>query len=239
MYESSSTLANPSDSLQPLWRYLSAERLIDLLTTQEIFFAHLPVLEDAREGALTARSREHVAKWFQTQDRSSLAQAHAEVDEYEKAQRFFYVNCWHMNTHESYLMWKSYAGRGFAVETSFERLRASLDRSDAAVTDGVVEYVDFERDRTPVGNVFNHVATKDRPYQDEREFRLVFWDVDPRNGDYPKVTNGVRINADTRMLIRKVVKNPFEGSVSPELQRLLDENGLCCGTSSVWVRARR
>jgi hypothetical protein len=238
MYESSSTLSDPADSLQPLWRYLSADRLSDLLKTQELFFAHLPVLEDAREGALTARSREHLARWFQAHNSSSAAQAYAEVDKYEEAHREFYVNCWHMNRHESYLMWKAYGGRGFAVETSFERLRASLENTTAAVTGGVVQYVDFERDRTPVGNVFTHVATKDKPYQDEREFRLVLWAVDPRNSDYPKATNGVRVKVDTQMLIRKVVQNPFGGPASPELQRLLDENGLCCGASSVWVRPR-
>ncbi len=34
---------------------------------------------------------------------------------------------------------------------------------------------------TPLGNVFSHVITKDMPYRDEREFRLIFWRHDLKN----------------------------------------------------------
>ena len=239
MFEPSSTLARPKRTLQTMWRYLSASRLHNLLATEDLFFAHLPVLEDAREGALTARSREHLANWFQHQNGSTRAQAYAEVDEYQKAQRYFYVNCWHMNDHESYLMWKAYASRGFAIETTFERLQASLHISPAVVTGGIVDYVNFERDLTPVGNVFNHVTTKDMPYRDEREFRLVFWDVDPRNIDYTKVANGVRVKADIKMLIRSIVRSPYPEPLAPDLEHLIEANGLHLGNSAVSARAPR
>jgi hypothetical protein len=238
MFEGSSTLVRPKGSRQPLWRYLSAHRLEDLLSSGELFFAHLPVLEDAFEGALTVRSREQLADWYQAHDRSSRAKAYEQVAEYESAQRFFFVNCWHMNEHESYLMWRAYAHRGFAIETSFERLQAALGASTACVTGGVVEYVDFSRDLTPLGNVFNHVATKDLPYRDEREFRLVFWEVEPRNAGHPKETSGVRVKIDLKMLIRRIVRSPFPEAVSPELQRLLDAYGTAVVSSSVPVRAK-
>lgn len=233
MFDPSSTLVAPKNTLQRMWRYLSSRRLQDLLETQELFFAHLPALEDAREGALTARSREHLANWFQHQNRSSRAQAYAEVDEYQTAQRYFHVNCWHMNDHESYLMWKAYANRGFAIQTTFERLQTSLHESPAVVTGGVVDYVDFERDLTPVGNVFNHVATKDMPYRDEREFRLVFWDVEPRNANYAKAEGGVRVKVDIKMLVQGIVRSPYPEPMTPELERLIEDNGFSFGSSVV------
>jgi hypothetical protein len=236
MYEKSPTLIGPANSLQPLWRYLSAERLLDLLRTSELFFAHLPSLDDAREGALTNRSREHLVNWFQNQNRSTRSQAFSEVDEYQRNQRFFYVNCWHMNNHESYLMWKAYAGRGFAIQTTIERLRAAFDASPGVVTGGIVEYVDFERDLTPVGNVFNHVATKDMPYRDEREFRLVFWDVDPRNQAHPKAPNGVRVSVDVRMLIHAIVPSPYPERLDTELEHLIEHHELSFVSSSVTAR---
>lgn len=239
MFEPSLTLVRPKRTLQSMWRYLSAERLCDLLETQELYFAHLPVLEDAREGALTTRSREHLANWYQHQDHSTRLEAYAQVDDYQSAQRFFYVNCWHMNDHESYLMWKAYANLGFAIETTFERLQASFSNSQAIVTGGVVDYVDFERDITPVGNTFNHVATKDMPYRDEREFRLVFWDVDPRNIDYAKVGNGVRVKVDVKMLIRNIIRNPYQKPLAPDLERLIEANGLSFGSSAVATRTPR
>jgi len=236
MFDASPVLTRPDWSLQPLWRYLSANRLLDLVSSEELFFAHLPILEDAREGALTNRTREHLANWFQSHGSSSRTIAYAEVDEYQKKQRDFYVNCWHMNGHESYLMWKAYAHRGFAVETTFERLQASLEASTGIVTGGVVEYVDFNRDLTVVGNVFNHVAVKDMPYRDEREFRLVFWDVDPRNKDYPKVVNGVRVKVDIKMLLRNIVRSPFSDPLSSELECALERHGMSFAKSAVSVR---
>jgi hypothetical protein len=238
MFETSSTLAKPSLSRQPLWRYLSAARLEDLLSTGELYFAHLPALEDAFEGALTARSRERLADWYQAHDGGTRTQAYAQVAEYESAQRFFFVNCWHMNEQESYLMWRAYAHRGFAIETNFERLQAALDASTAWVTGGVIDYIDFARDVTPLGNIFEHVATKDLPYKDEREFRLVYWDVDPKNAGYPKEANGLRIKVDLKMLIRRIVRSPFPEPISPTLQVLLDAYGPQLSSSSVPVRSR-
>ena len=92
MYETSRVLAPPKRSLQPLWRYLSANRLLDLLRTEELFFSHLPVLEDENEGALTERSREHLAAWFQRQNRCSLQVAYEEVRKYQENRNNFYVN---------------------------------------------------------------------------------------------------------------------------------------------------
>lgn len=222
-----------------MWRYLSADRLQNLLETQELFFSHLPIQEDALEGALTERSREHLASWFQNHNNSSRAKAYLEVDEYQKAQEHFYVNCWHMNNYESYLMWKVYANRGFAIQTTFERLQASLDTSDAAITGGVVDYIDFKRDITPLGNVFNHVATKDKPYQDEREFRLVFWDLAPGNSEYPKVTNGVRVKVNVTMLIESIIRSPYPESMSPDLERLIEAKGFRFHSSGIPVKQNR
>jgi hypothetical protein len=236
MFELSSTLVRPENTLQRMWRYLSAARLQNLLETQELFFSHLPIQEDALEGALTERSREHLANWFQHHDQSSREQAYLEVDEYQKAQQYFYVNCWHMNNYESYLMWKVYANRGFAIQTTFERLQASLNKSNAVITGGVVNYVDFKRDITPVGNVFDHVATKDKPYQDEREFRLVYWDIDPRNAGYPKTTNGVRVKVDISMLIESIIRSPFTEPMSPDLENLIGAHGFHFDSSGIPIR---
>lgn len=237
MYEPSRVLVRPDNTRQTYWRYLSAPRLLDLLVTGELYFAHLPVLEDQNEGALTARSSEHLANWFQHHNKSSRIVAYQEVEKYQEHRKDFYVNCWHMNLHESYLMWKAYADRGFAIRTTFERLQAALDASPSVVTGGVVQYVNFARDFTPVGNVFNHVATKDLPYQDEREFRLVFWDIDPRNAEHPKLPGGVRIPVKVDMLIQSVVRSPYAPPIDPELERLMQHHGIPLHSSTVLAKA--
>ncbi len=236
MFEPSSTLTRPKRSLQKMWRYMSASRLQDLLATQELFFAHIPTLDDSREGMLTDRTQKLYADWYQNQHNSTPEQAYESLRQYESHHEHFFVNCWHMNNHESYLMWKAYADRGFAIETTFERLQASLVETPAAITGGVVSYVDFERDYTRFGNVFSHVETKDMPYIDEREFRLVFWDIDQKNMNYEKAGNGVRIKVDIQLLIERVVRNPYQ-AVNPELEHLLELNGLQPSQSKVMTKA--
>jgi hypothetical protein len=140
-----------------------------------------------------------------------------------------------MNDHESYLMWKAYSERGFAIQTTFERLQGSFDALPPAVTGGVVGYVDFARELTPVGNVFYHVATKDMPYRDEREFRLVFWTLDPRNANYPRIERGVRIRVDVGMLIGQLVMSPYCESLGSELEELLERHGLRPAGSAVYA----
>lgn len=66
MYESSNTLIEPSNN-QLLWRYMPLKRLIDLLETEELFFAHIPTFDDGLEGSLTVRTREHLFRWFVSQ----------------------------------------------------------------------------------------------------------------------------------------------------------------------------
>jgi len=238
MYETSSTLKRPVRSLQTLWRYLSADRLKDLLNTEELFLTNLPALEDKYEGALTTRARESLANWFQTQNRCARAVAYGEVEKYQQSQAEFYVSCWHMNEQESYLMWKAYGDRGYAIQTTFERVQCSFEQTAAVITGGTVDYVDFDRDLTPVGNSFNHVATKDTPYTDEREFRLVFWNLDPRNANVALLPKGVRIPVDVRMLIRSIVPSPFANSMDTELERLIEENGITLVRSRVLPRSR-
>jgi len=217
---------------------MSAARLQDLLETQELFLTNLPALEDKYEGALTSRAIESLTDWFQVQNKCSRATAYEETRKYQEHRQEFSVNCWHMNEHESYLMWKAYGDRGYAIQTTFERVQCSFEASNAAITGGTVQYLDFERELTPVGNVFNHVATKDTPYTDEREFRLVFWRLDPRNEGVQCLQKGVRIVVDVKMLMRSIVPSPFASPMTAELERLIETHGINLGRSRILPRGK-
>lgn len=237
MYESSAALKRPSNSRQLLWRYLSSERLIDLLRTEELFFTHVPAFVDGLEGSLTVRSREHLLRWFIRQG-SSPESAREEVRLYEAHSSAFYANCWHMNDCESYLMWKAYADRGYAIRTTFERVQAAFDPFAGAITGGVVGYVDFERDLTSVGNVFNHVVTKDLPYQDEREFRLFFWRPHQKNQSIEPGEVGIRVQVSLQLLVERVFVNPAKCHVPGELMKLLEQRGIPFDSSLINLRHR-
>lgn len=233
MYESSNTLIEPSNN-QLLWRYMPLKRLIDLLETEELFFAHIPTFDDGLEGSLTVRTREHLFRWFVSQG-SMPDIAHMDVQQYETHYSAFYASCWHMNNYESYLMWKAYADRGYAIRTTYERVHTSFEPFVGAITGGVVNYVDFERGLTPVGNVFHHVVTKDLPYVDEREFRLFFWRHDLKNQAIEPESTGIRVKVDIRRLIERVYINPAE-DVFPKLLDLLKSHNIECDRSLITLR---
>lgn len=236
MFDRHKALNYPQNTRQSLWRYIPYERLLDLLKSKELFFTHVPKFSDALEGSLTGRSRDHLTSWFQRMNGSSNSTAIEEVKKYEEAQDEFYASCWHMNNIESYLMWKAYAERGYAIRTTFERLQASFDSFAGTVTGGTIDYIDFTRDTGPVGNVFHLVMTKDLPYSDEREFRLLFWKIDPINANLQTTPIGIGIPVDISMLIDTVFVNPINPSVPGELLDLLEQYKIPMDGSSLKYR---
>lgn len=237
MYQTPSALSRPRNSLQPLWRYLRYERLMDLLESEELFFAHLRGLSDGLEGSLTERTRARLFQWFYSQY-NDITLARQALETYENHRDAFFVNCWHMNDAESYLMWKVYGDRGFAIRTTFERVQISFDRFAGEVNGGVVEYIDFARAATPIGNVFTPVVKKDIPYRDEREFRLLLWQPNQANQWIDVNAPGVRVQVDLAKLIEKIYVSPRVQEVPPALRQLLDRKSLTCPVISSVINER-
>jgi len=227
MYKRISILDQPLSSLQPLWRYLSHDKLLRLLRDRQLWFSHLPRLTDGLEGTLTRRTHERLVHHFVAQGQSRES-ARKQVYDYEQHRADFFVNCWHMNRSESYLMWRVYSDLGFAIQTTFERLQLALDASDDEVNGTVVEYRDFSREELAVGNIFTAVKTKDALFQDEREFRLLVWRPDSlgrRNQPQPL---GVPVTVDLPALVERVYVSPLFAGDLTAVRGALAEAGLRC-----------
>jgi hypothetical protein len=230
---------HPARSLQPVWRFVKERHLIDLVSKGEMFFTHLPRLSDGLEGSLTARTRARLFRWLYAQC-GDAAKANADVDDYEKHREGFYVNCWHLNDTESYLMWKVYADRGFAIETTIERLQGAFGSTSETVEGTVVNYLDYARGEFPIGNVHAAVETKDIPYRDEHEFRLLIWKPPQTIADVP-TKNGIRVPVDVGAVLRKIYVSPQRAAArTAELSRLVRHKGLECEIvySAVQEKAR-
>ena len=237
MYRTPSVLARPRNSLQPLWRYFRYKRLMDLLDSEKLFFAHLRGLSDGLEGSLTERTRDRLFKWsYRRYNDATLARQ--EVEDYENHRNAFFVNCWHMNDAESYLMWKVYGDRGFAIRTTFERVQISFDRFPGEVNGGVVEYIDFQREATQIGNVFTPVVKKDVPYRDQREFRLLLWQPNQANQWIDMSAPGIRVQVDLEKLIEKIYVSPRVKNIPPDLLTLLERKSLKCPVISSVINER-
>jgi hypothetical protein len=66
-------------------------------------------MSDQWEGSLTKIAKEIYRQQFSTY--KNTANASAATLKYEDHRNLFYINCWHMNDHESYLIWKAYGNK--------------------------------------------------------------------------------------------------------------------------------
>ena len=221
MYRDNSVLKRPSNNLQPLWRYLSYGRLIELLSTGLLYFRRLSLMDDKWEGLLTEKTRNRIFNHFYAQYRSAEV-AKYQIEDYEKHRHDFYINCWHMNDSESYLMWKVYSDRGCAIETTFERLQIAFDEFPGAIEGTTVEYLDFRRDEMPVGNIYHLVSRKSLPYRDEKEFRLLFWRYIVENQSIP-VDDGIKVKVDLKKLISRIWLSPQLTAPRSEIVNLTEQ----------------
>ncbi len=188
-------------------------------------------MSDQWEGLLTKRTRNLIFAHFYRQY-GSIEAANYEIADYEKHREEFYINCWHMNDAESYLMWKVYSDRGCAIETTFERLRISFDEFPGEIEGSIVEYLNFDRDEIPVGNIYNSVIRKSLPYRDEKEFRLLFWQYSVPNQQVLIGHEGINVKVDLKRLISKIWLSPqFSGSRA-ELDALIEERKIDCEIQS-------
>lgn len=192
-------------------------------------------MNDKWEGLLTEKTAETLFRYFYSEHHDANM-ARAQIQEYERHREDFHINCWHMNDVESYLMWKVYADRGCAIQTTFERIQIAFDQFKGEVNGGVVEYVDFRREEIPIGNVFHPIVKKDLPYRDEKEFRLVFWQTSLANQGIPVGANGVNVRVELNKLIANIWLSPQLKEPASEIERLAEAKDLDCGILSSAVR---
>lgn len=106
-----------------IYRYLDFVKLSDVLLNQRLFFSRTDVQNDKFEGQL-GNINVLQQKYMPNQNNSKK---HTEK-EFRMLQRMFLLSCWHMETIESFAMWKIYAGnnQGVAIETTVDDLMDSI-----------------------------------------------------------------------------------------------------------------
>ncbi len=154
-----------------IWRYISLEKLVDLLESKTLYFSSLESLWkiDPFEGFFPSAALELLRKIHTEQieeieytmsivtknleskknEINSLISMSKEKisEDIKKIIGSIAVNCWHINNHESEGMWKIYseAGKGLAIRTKFSSLFNSLElkHNDGIISFGKVKYIDF------------------------------------------------------------------------------------------------
>jgi len=123
-----------------IWRYMELPQFLMLLEEQSIYFALKSELPDRWEFAIPHKMELSIASHFGSSASGSVMSL---FSEYPKS---IAISCWHENTSESIAMWSLYTheGPGVAIQTSIQRLMASLSEVPQDIFIGRVRYEDHD-----------------------------------------------------------------------------------------------
>ncbi len=196
----------PDDPNVKIWRYMDFTKYVSLLDKQALFFSRSDLLNDPHEGAnshanIKIRSKDD---FYKDAPQSFFDQ----ISQYTIwLRQWTYVNCWHMNEHESTAMWQLYAktNEAVALQSTFKKLHDHLPENCHV---GKVNYIDYSKDLLPDGNFFYPFVHKRKSFEHEREIRAVTSDWGHHNEKETNPNNGRHININLENLIEKVYIAP-------------------------------
>jgi hypothetical protein len=242
----------PSNIDIPIWRYMDLAKFVSLLQDDALHFSRIDHQSDNYEGSITrAMLAEQRQKWHALSDDEyarAFPRPNPTPQQLENRFQYTYLNCWHMNEHESAAMWSLYQNgqpQGIAIRSTFRQLtKAITDERNIYITQ--VKYIDYERE-TIDDAPFRRYVHKRRSFEHERELRALYLadrmksvPVSPeeidRNASWhsafktvevdPPDPGGVKIATDLDILVEKVYVSPKARPWYAELVRdLLKQYG--------------
>ncbi|MFA5923710.1 MAG: hypothetical protein WC856_20855 [Methylococcaceae bacterium] len=156
----------------------------------------------------------------------------------QEERKNFYINCWHMNEHESAAMWELYGikGQSIAIQSTYRTLRDILPTNQSTsgqpgeghVDVGLVQYLDYEQDPMPQIYSFDPFLRKRKSFSHEKEVRLIYqsptklgsyekisegqYEFRPSDGEAIVYKSGVSFEVDLSKLIKNVYVSPDSDS---------------------------
>ncbi|MBE5091945.1 DUF2971 domain-containing protein [Bacillus thuringiensis] len=218
-----------------LWRYMDFAKLVSLLSNESLYLCRSDKFRDVFEGRLFGL--ENVKKVFENQNlrmnNRYLSEEDDDLggckslvlggyDEYSKVKletaefirKNMFVNCWHLNEEQSAAMWDLYvkSGEGIAVQTTFGRVKRSLDCCGKDIYIGKVEYIDHLKEENYIGDKILPFFTKRLSFKHEEEVRVIYSAVDEK-GFWDDATkyedmHGINLKVDLNKLIESIYISP-------------------------------
>jgi hypothetical protein len=187
-----------------VWRYVNLAKLIQMMQSGALWFCRTDLLGDPFEGSLPSGNVEARRQSFETSGKPEGHQMIARANQGTRKQT--YVNCWHINEHESAAMWSQYAttDQGIVIRSTVERLfkAASREHSWGYFTMGQVKYLDYADQHRLLGI---HTMYKRKSFEHERELRLLLITAAYQPGTEPE---GIPIAFDLEMVIEEIRVSP-------------------------------
>lgn len=200
---------------QKLWRYMSLDKLIDILHKKRLYFSAVGNYTfDPHEGLLPKSLRQELATLFS--GNITLPNENVKFEEMiSLILSAFTVNCWHQNDGESEAMWKLYSdlNKGVAIQTTVKSLSDSItsELSDKILFSDV-HYVDLNNNvNLNLGfNSFKLIpAFKRLAFQHEREARLIYSHPIEKGMAKFRDKSPATIDVNPSLLIEKIYISPY------------------------------
>lgn len=152
-------------------------KYVSLISSGSLFFSRADRLTDPFEGSFSQANLELRPTVYSAIPADQQESLFSQMSTFSKwARQWTYVNCWHLNEHESAAMWDLYAktNEAVAVETTYDRLLQILPEK---VFLGCVNYIDYSKDWLPEGNSLYPFVHKRKSFEHEREIRAIIHDL--------------------------------------------------------------
>lgn len=181
MYRPHPDITTPPDETI-VWRYMSIEKLLDLVTSQQITLASLDKFADPWEGHLPEADIQALTKSLSERISSFLSERVFDTLRHGRSGRkkTMYVNCWHRSEVESAALWSIYAGEsGVAIKSSIGSLKKSIS-CPWEFHIGNVEYIDYEAKGASSGSTLSSITPaflKRKSFSHEQEVRVFVEDI--------------------------------------------------------------
>ncbi|MEZ5911524.1 MAG: hypothetical protein R3D84_04225 [Paracoccaceae bacterium] len=209
----------PRDRNCKVWRFMDFSKFVNLVLSKQLWLSRADLLGDPYEGAISPFTYDLIRQQLENDERFPNQRIESSVNDlrnfFDSTRRYTFVNCWHLNRHESAAMWKLYtkSDEAVALVSTYKKLAESLDENHYV---GQVTYTDYESSPIPIGNAFGPFMQKRVSFSHENEIRVVRWH--PEYGEYstedgghplePPMVDGIAAPIELARLIDAVYVSP-------------------------------
>ncbi|ASF47800.1 hypothetical protein [Methylovulum psychrotolerans] len=224
MYEVHPVFEQPSDENEKVWRYMDFTKFISLLESSALYFTRADKFEDPFEGCypkeeiLAVEEMLDVDKSSRTEEQRRLEMEFF-CDKSQRRKKYVFINCWHLNNHESAAMWKLYlkSNEGIAIQSTYQKLKNAFI-SDQRIYLGHVKYIDYEteyfdRRKHPSANLLRPFIYKRKSFGHEKEVRAIIekldgYTVNENPHEQKNTIHGLQAAINLDVLIEKIYVAP-------------------------------
>ncbi len=164
MYREHSICEIPSLNTK-VWRYMSFERLTQLIKSSSLYFCRIDKLGDQMEDIIPKVT----VSWWENQISSgrypnqTINSLHKYINYLQKdIRRISIVNCWQISDYESSTMWSAYGknNKGVAIQSTVGGLINCFNNSSEVIRIGKVKYYRPHAPMLDMSNTMIHCFSK-------------------------------------------------------------------------------